>query len=69
MCDFVCGTMPRAKVALLMAFNPEKCVVIRTAKKSVLFDYKLRGITLQLIKNAKYLDIQISEQTHQLDDN
>ena len=32
MCDFVCGTMPRAKVALLMAFNPEKCVVIRTAK-------------------------------------
>ena len=40
----------------LMAFNPEKCEVIRITKKKkpVLFDYKLHGITLQLTKNAKY---------------
>ena len=47
----------------LMAFNPEKCEVIRITKKkkTVLFDYKLHGITLQLTKNAKYLGIQISD--------
>ena len=42
----------------LMAFNPEKYEVIRI---TVLFDYKLHGITLQLTKNAKYLYIQISD--------
>ena len=47
----------------LMAFNPEKCEVIRITKKkkTVLFDYTLHGITLQLTKNAKYLSIQISD--------
>ena len=30
-------------------------------KKTVLFYYKLHGITLQLTKNAKYLSIQISD--------
>ena len=49
----------------LMAFNPEKCEVIRITKKKkrkkVLFDYKLHGNTLQLTKNAKYLGIQISD--------
>ena len=48
----------------LMAFNPEKCEVIRITKKkkkTVLFDYMLHGITLQLTKNAKYLGIQISD--------
>ena len=46
-----------------MAFNPEKCEVIRITKKkkTVLFAYKLHGITLQLTKNAKYLGIQISD--------
>ena len=45
----------------LIAFNPEKCEVIRITKKKkkVLFDYKLHGITLT--KNAKYLVIQISD--------
>ena len=33
----------------------------RKRKKTVLFDYKLHGITLQLTKNAKYLGIQISD--------
>ena len=48
----------------LMAFNPEKCGVIRITKKkkkTVLFDYKRHGITLQLTKNAKYLGILISD--------
>ena len=50
----------------LMALNPEKCEVIRITqknkqKKTVLFGYKLHGITLQLTKNAKYLGIQISD--------
>ena len=46
-----------------MTFNPEKCEVIRITKKenTVLFDYQLHGITLQLTKNAKYLGIQISD--------
>ena len=30
-------------------------------KETVLFDYKLHGITLQLTKNEKYLGIQISD--------
>ena len=36
----------------LMTFNPEKCEVIRITQKTktVLIDYKLPGITLQLIK-------------------
>ena len=47
----------------LMAFNPEKCEVIRIPKKIkiVLFDYKLHGITLQLTKNAKYLGIKTAD--------
>ena len=47
----------------LMAFNPEKCEVIGITikKKTVLFNYKLHGITVQLTKNAKYLGIQISD--------
>ena len=45
-----------------MAFNPENCEVIRINKKiTVLFDYKLHGITLQLTKYATYFGIQISD--------
>ena len=60
-----------------MTFNPEKCEVIRITKKkekkTVLFDYKLHGITLQLTKNAKIsrhpnLRRFSIEQTHQSDD-
>ena len=36
----------------LMAFNPDKCEVIRITKKKnpIIFDYKLHGITLQSTK-------------------
>ena len=44
-----------------MAFNPEKCEVIRITKKTPVFDYKLHGITLQLSKIAIHLGIQISD--------
>ena len=38
----------------LMAFNPDKCEVIRITKKKnpIIFDYKLHGITLQSTKNT-----------------
>ena len=46
-----------------MAFNPDKCEVIRITKKkkSILHDYKLHGLTLQSPKNAKYLGVNISD--------
>ena len=40
----------------MKALGPQK-----KEKKTVLFDYKLQGITLQLTKNVKYLGIQISD--------
>ena len=47
----------------LMAFNPDKCEVIRITKKKnpIIFDYKLHGITLQSTKNNKYLGLTISD--------
>ena len=47
----------------LMAFNPDKCEVIRITKKKnpIIFDYKLHGITLQSTKNTKYLGLTISD--------
>ena len=46
----------------LMAFNPDKCEVIRITKKKtpILHDYKLHDITLQSTKNVKYLGVNIS---------
>ena len=48
-----------------MAFNPDKCEVIRITKKkkkSTLFNYVLHGITLQTTtRNAKYLGVNISD--------
>ena len=47
----------------LMAFNPEKCEVIRITKKHspIIFDYKLHNIKLKTTKNAKYLGLLISD--------
>ena len=47
----------------LMAFNPDKCEVIRITKKKkpILHDYKLHGLTPQSAKNAKYLGVNISD--------
>ena len=47
----------------LMAFNPDKCEVIRITKKKtpILHDYKLHGLTLQSTKNVKYLGANISD--------
>ena len=47
----------------LMAFNPDKCEVIRITKKKthILHDYKQHGITLQSTKNVKYLGVNISD--------
>ena len=48
----------------LMAFNPDKCEVIRITKKKnpIIFDYKLHGITLPSTKkHTKYLGLTISD--------
>ena len=47
----------------LMAFNPDKCEVIKITKKKdpIIDDYKLHGITLQITKKAKYLGLNISD--------
>ena len=46
-----------------MAFNPDKCEVIRNTKKKtpILHDYKQHGLTLQSTKNVKYLGVNISD--------
>ena len=47
-----------------MAFNPDKCEVIRITKKEkpILHDYKLHGLTLQSTKNAKCFGVNISDE-------
>ena len=46
----------------LMAFNPDKCEVIRITnkKKPNLFNYTLHGISLKETDAAKYLGVNIS---------
>ena len=46
-----------------MAFNPDKCEVIRITnkKKPFIFDYILHGIKLQTTKNTEYLGLNISD--------
>ena len=46
-----------------MAFNPDKCEVIRITKKkkTIISDYKLHAKTLQTTRNAKYLGLNISD--------
>ena len=43
----------------LMAFNPDKCEIIRITKKKtpILHDYKLHGLTLQSTKMSNTLEI------------
>ena len=45
-----------------MAFNPDKCEVIRITnkKKTNLFNYTLHGISLKETDSAKYLGVNIS---------
>ena len=47
----------------LMAFNPDKCEVIRITnkKKPTLFKYKLHGISLKETDSAKYLGVTITK--------
>ena len=47
----------------LMAFNQDKCEVIRITKKKTPFfhDFKLHGLTLKSEKNVKYLGVNISD--------
>ena len=46
-----------------LAYNPEKCEVIRITKKNkpIIFVYKLYNIKLKATKNAKYLGLLISD--------
>ena len=46
----------------LMAFNPDKCKVIRITnkKKPTLFNYTLHGVGLKETDSAKYLGVNIS---------
>ena len=46
-----------------MAFNPDKCEVIRMTnkKKSTLFKYTLHGICLKETDSAKYLGVTITK--------
>ena len=45
-----------------MAFNPDKCEVIRITNKKIsdLFKYTLHGVTLKETDSAKYLEVNIS---------
>ena len=47
----------------LMAFNPDKCEVIRITNKKtpIIHDYKLHGKILQTTKNTKYLGVTIND--------
>ena len=44
----------------LMAFNPDKCEVIRITRKTTLFNYTLHGVGLKETDTAKYLGVNIS---------
>ena len=46
----------------LMAFNPDKCEVIRITnkKKPTLFNYTLHGVSLKETDSAKYLGVNIT---------
>lgn len=46
-----------------MEFNPDKCEVIRVARKKnpIIYPYKLHNIELKTTENAKYLGITISQ--------
>ena len=46
----------------LMAFNPEKCEVLRISRKKtvIYFDYILHGKILRSVKSAKYLGVELS---------
>ena len=46
-----------------MAFNPNKCEVIRITnkKKPIIHDYKLHGKNLQTTKSTKYLGLNITD--------
>ena len=47
----------------LMAFNPDKCEVIRITNKKtpIIHDYELHGKILQTTKNTKYLGVNIND--------